>query len=195
MTNSHSVGNQSPRVDSGPDWFDLYGDDAIGLCRAVGVDLFPWQEHVVRRTLGVRPDNKNKFAALESGLLVARQNGKGEVLLALELAGLFILNERLILASAHEFKTAAEGFLRIKTVFDNNDMLRKRVHKVRTSHGDEGIELKTGNRLRFVARSKSSGRGFTGDRILLDEAQELPREQSAKLLFAGSSPVTVSKSL
>lgn len=174
MTNSPLVGNQKPRVDTGPDWVDLYGDDVVGLCHAVGVDLFPWQEHVVRRILGVRPDDKSKFAALESGLLVARQNGKGEVLIALELAGLFILKERLILHSAHEFKTAAEGFIRIKDVFDNSDMLSKRVSKLRTSHGEEGIELKTGERLRFVARSKSSGRGFTGDRILLDEAQELP---------------------
>ncbi|WP_190246895.1 hypothetical protein [Brevibacterium casei] len=174
MTKSLLVGNQKPRVDTGPEWFDLYGDDVIGLCAAVGVNLFPWQESVVRRILGVRPDDKSKFAALESGLLVARQNGKGEVLIALELAGLFILHERLILHSAHEFKTAAEGFIRIKDVFDNSDMLSKRVAKLRTSHGEEGIELKTGERLRFVARSKSSGRGFTGDRILLDEAQELP---------------------
>lgn len=187
LTNSHRVGNQSPRVDSGPEWFDLYGDDVIGLCSAVGVDLFPWQQHVVRRTLGVRPDDKNKFAAFEAGLLVARQNGKGEVLLALQLAGLFVLNERLILSSAHEFKTAAEGFLRIKTVFDNSDMLTKRIQRIRTSHGDEGIELKTGSRLRFVARSKSSGRGFTGDRILLDEAQELPSRAVDALLPTLSS--------
>lgn len=187
MTSSHPVGNQNPRVETGPDWFDLYGDDVIGLCQAVGVNLFPWQERLVRRTLGVQPQNKNKFAALEAGALVARQNGKGEVLLALQLASLFVLRERLCMSTAHEFKTSVEGFLRIKSVFDNSDMLSKRVHKVRTSHGEEGMELVTGERLRFVARSKSSGRGFTGDRVILDEAQELPSRAVDALLPTLSS--------
>jgi hypothetical protein len=84
--------------------------------------------------------------------------------------------------SAHEYKTAAEAFLRIKTVIENHDELRKACKRPRTSHGEEGIELLNGNRLRFVARSKGSGRGFSGDCVILDEAYELGPEQMAAML-------------
>ena len=52
---------------------------------------------------------------------MARQNGKGTILEALELAALFLFPDvRLILHSAHEFKTAAEAFLRVRTLIEDN---------------------------------------------------------------------------
>jgi hypothetical protein len=69
--------------------------------------------------------------------------------------------------------TATEMFLRMKALVDNTDALRKRVKRIRTSHGDEGIELLDGRRLRFVARSTGSGRGFSGDVNIMDEAFNL----------------------
>ena len=111
-----------------------------------------------------------------------RQNGKGAILEARELAGLFLFGEQLILHSAHEFKTAQEGFRRVLSLFENTDDLRRRVKRVRTSHGEEGIELLTGQRLRFVARTGGSGRGFTGDTILLDEAFNLPDSATEALM-------------
>jgi hypothetical protein len=43
-----------------------------------------------------------------------RQNGKGGIIEARELWGLFIGGEKLILHSAHEFKTAKEAMRRIE---------------------------------------------------------------------------------
>lgn len=54
--------------------------------------------------------------------------------------------------------------------------------QIRTANGSEMIELKTGQRLRFVARSKGSGRGFTADLIILDEAYNLGDQEMAALL-------------
>lgn len=78
--------------------------------------------------------------------------------------------------------TAAEGFLRAKSLIDNTDALRKRVKSIRTSHGEEGIELLDGSRLRFVARSTGSGRGFSGDLVILDEAYALSAAAMAALM-------------
>lgn len=174
MTRSSAsrIGAQLPRVDNYPPFSDSLGDAACELAEYAGLTLDPWQRHVVKVALGLTPENR--WAAFEVGLLVPRQNGKGAVLEALGLAGLFLLEDRLILHSAHEFKTAQEAFLRIESLVENTDDLRKRVKRIRRSHGEEGIELLDGTRLRFVARSKSSGRGFTVDRVILDEAQELP---------------------
>jgi phage terminase large subunit-like protein len=60
--------------------------------------------------------------------------------------------------------------------------LSKHVHHVYLQRGAESIELKNGKRLRFVARSSGSGRGFSGDLIILDEAQVLGDEAMAALL-------------
>jgi hypothetical protein len=165
-------GNQRPRILWVPphDRSDT-GTEAVGLAADVGLKLDPWEAFVLERSLNERAD---KWAAFEVGLLVSRQNGKGAILEARELAGLFLLDEQLILHSAHEYKTAAEGFRRILALIENSDMLRRRVKQVRTSHGEEGVELLSGQRLRFIARSTGSGRGFTGDCIILDEAYNLP---------------------
>jgi phage terminase large subunit-like protein len=142
--------------------------------------LDPWQRFVLTHALGERRDNV--WSAFEVGLIVPRQNGKGALLEARELAGLFLFGERLLLHSSHEFKTAAEGFLRVKAHIDGSAMLRKRVKSIRTSHGEEGIELKSGARLRFVARSTGSGRGFSGDCVILDEAYNLGSKAMSALL-------------
>jgi phage terminase large subunit-like protein len=156
------------------------GQEAAELAESAGLVLDDWQRFALDVALGERADGK--WSAFEVGLLVSRQNGKGSVLEARELAGLFLFDEQLILHSAHEFKTAQEAFRRVLSLVENSDHLRKRVARVRTSHGEEGIELIGGARLRFVARSTGSGRGFSGDCVILDEAYNLGAEQMAALL-------------
>jgi hypothetical protein len=179
------LGAQRPRLSSVPPSVSTAGTEAAELAASVGLHLDPWQRHVLDGALGERADGK--WSAFEVGLLVSRQNGKGSVLEARELAGLFLFDEQLILHSAHEFKTAQEAFRRVLGLVENFDHLRKRVKRVRTSHGEEGIELTTGARLRFVARSGGSGRGFTGDLIILDEAMILGPDAMAALLPTLSS--------
>lgn len=180
------VGDQLPRICNIPEsTSSSLGADAIELCESVGLYLDPWQQYALTVTLAenyVSALSATRWAASEVGLLVARQNGKGEWLLAREIAGLFLLGERMIMHTSHEFKTTAEAFLRLKSVIDGSDDLRRQVKNIRTSHGEEAVELKTGQRCRFAARSKSSGRGFTVDVLLLDEAQELSRLAVAAML-------------
>src|SRR5690606_38704952 len=173
-------GSQTPRIRSVPPYAHTSGDEAIELCAMAGLHLDPWQQLVLRDSLGERDDGS--WTAFEVGVVVPRQNGKGSILEARELTGLFLLDEELILHSAHEFKTAQEAFRRIQRLIDDTPTLKKRVGRVRTSHGEEGIELKDGRRLRFVARSTGSGRGFSADLVILDEAFNLPGEAMAALL-------------
>lgn len=96
-------------------------------------------------------------------------------------------------------KTSQEAFLRIRWLVENADEFRKRIARIRTSHGDEGIELLPSKtmvmgssgrrvsigkapRLRFVARTSGSGRGFSGDVVILDEAFNLPSQVISALL-------------
>lgn len=173
-------GIQTPRVSCWPEYSSSAGREALDLARSVGLWLDPWQSLVLDHALGERTDGK--WSAFEVALIVSRQNGKGAVLEARELAGLFLFGEKLILHSAHEFKTAQEAFRRVLGWIEGSDHLRKRVKRIRTSHGEEGIELIDGARLRFVARSTGSGRGFSGDCVILDEAYNLGGDAMAALL-------------
>jgi hypothetical protein len=156
------------------------GQDAVDLARMAGLRLDEWQQFVLAQ--GLAEERRNHWAAFEVALIVSRQNGKGAVIEARELAGLFLLGEELIVHSAHEFKTASEGFLRILRLIQDCPSLDREVSKVRTQHGAEAIELRSGARLKFLARTGGSGRGFTGDCVILDEAHNLDDENMAALL-------------
>lgn len=148
-----------------------------------GVTLDDWQAYVVDALFSV--DETGEWAATEAGLLAARQNGKGEILVAYDLGHLFLFPRRdnrrkTILHSAHEFKTAVDGFDRLRGVIESTPQLMERVEQIYTGAGQQQIVLKRrpgqrslGDRIKFVARSKSSGRGFSADILVYDEAQEL----------------------
>jgi hypothetical protein len=181
------IGVQWPRVRSlpaGADHLPSAGDDAVELADRAGLHLMPWQALVLRDALRERPGGR--WAAFEVGLVVPRQNGKGSVLEALELAALFLsdpdLPPPLILHSAHEFKTSAEHFRRVRDLVESTPMLSKQVRIIRTAAGAEAIELHSGARLRFVTRTGGSGRGFSADLVVIDEAYNLTAEQMAAVL-------------
>jgi phage terminase large subunit-like protein len=155
------------------------GQEAVECAAAAGLHLDDWQKLVLD---GALRTSGGKWAALEVGVDVARQNGKGGLLEARELAGLFCFGERMITHSAHQFDTSLEAFRRLLMLIEDTPEFDKQVKRVSRSHGEEGIELKSRQRIRFRTRTKGGGRGFTGDLVLLDEAMFLPEVAIAALL-------------
>lgn len=147
------------------------GQEAVELAAMAGLHLDPWQQFALRLALGERPGGR--WSAFEVGLLVARQNGKGSILEARELAGLFLFDEQLIVHTAHEFKTSADAFRRVSELIQAVPDFDRQVARISGAHGAEGIELKSGQRLNFIARTGGSGRGFPTDTVILDEAYNL----------------------
>lgn len=161
-----------PRAFSSPSRAGTLGPQAVELAAEAGLELDDWQAWLLQEALGVRADGR--WSAFEVGLSLARQNGKGGFVEARALAGLFLLDERLLTYTAHEFKTAQEHFLRIRDCLDLlPPKYRRRIKQVREAHGSESVEMQGGARLRFLARSSGSGRGFSGDVVFLDEAMIL----------------------
>lgn len=174
-------GVQAPRMATAPaNFLSSSGQEAIELARMAGLMLDPWQAHVL--DVGLREREDGNWSAFEVAVNVPRQNGKGGIIEARELAGLFLLGERLILHSAHEFKTSIVAFRRIEQLIMGCPDLRKRVLRVRRTTGEEAIELVTGQVLRFLARSGGSGRGFTGDCNILDESMILGDDAMGALM-------------
>jgi len=175
-----------PRVRSVPKYSFSSGVEAIELAASAGLILDRWQREAVMDILAEKPSGQ--WSSFEAALILPRQNGKNSVLECIELAGLFLFGEQLIIHTAHEFKTAQEAFRRIRSLIENTpelfDQLKNdgRSNGILTGAGNEGIELKTGQRLRFLARSGNSGRGFSCDRLIYDEAYDLPEETIAASL-------------
>ena len=188
-------GAERPRVELRPPAVDTLGPEAVELAVLAGIELEPWQDDGVGILLSIRADGR--WACYEYAELVGRQQGKTTGIgIARVLAGLFLVGERLILWSAHEVKTSMEAFLRLKDallelgeeinpntiVIDDPRVVDEPVTiKVNHANGDEGFTFSTGQRVRFVARSKGSGRGFSGDLVIIDEAFAYTRLQQSAL--------------
>lgn len=200
---------QAPSVEHLPAEIETteLGDAAIELARLAGLDLDPWQSYVLRTSLAKQSDDL--WSAFLVGCVVSRQNGKGSILEARELAGLFLpdLSESLILHSAHEFKTCYEHFLRITQLIESTPELDRQVQKIRRGVGEQAVELRNGNRLRFIARSSGSGRGMSAPCVVLDEAMflteaqigaimpTLSAQENPQLWFTSSAPLSSSVAL
>lgn len=185
-------GSQLPRIDVTPLHVTSRGDDAVDLAAVAGLMLDPWQEHVLRGACAT--DDLGKWAAKNVGLLVPRQNGKGSVLEARELAGLFLFGENII-HTAHLFGTAAEHQRRMESLIRGCDYLAEMMEGYRGDPRGKMSGIKTGNsemsftvapdggrsetRMLFKARSKDSIRGYTFDLLVFDEAYNLPGEVEA----------------
>lgn len=148
-------------------------DLAVEFAESAGLFLDEWQRWVLEQALYRRRDDK--WSAFDVLLAVPRQNGKGAVLEALILYHLYVLRTSLTVYSAHEFKTATETFLRIKSLIENDDELRSLSPSIMTANGKESITTTFGSRLKIVARSRGSLRGFSAECLICDEAYDLPR--------------------
>ena len=182
---------------------DYLSTEILDWARGIGYELDPWQEWVLRQGCGIRPNGK--WASFENTLIIPRQNGKSAILEVRELAGLYVLGEELVIHTAHEVKTSQEQFLRISNAVLNNPALSKRLKgKPRASHGEESIELlptptlifgagnkwvhkSVASRLRFLARSRASIRGFSAECLIWDEAMILSAEAVGAALPALSA--------
>lgn len=183
--------SRKPRVDVIPPSLFSVGDLAIEYCRRAGLELDWWQQEALMALLAVRADGK--WVCREYCEMVPRQNGKGALLEARALAGFFLLGEELITWTAHEFKTTNIAFRRMrrhikklgKKVGDNESLydVDGVLVRIYNSTSNKGFErLDTEAELKFIARSKDSGRGFTGDLVIIDEAYAYTDDQHAALL-------------
>jgi hypothetical protein len=175
------VGAQRPSSLWVPEYASSAGAEAVELARMAGLLADDWQAFVLVEAMGERAGGK--WAAFEVGLEVARQNGKGGATEMRELAGLYLLPEKTLIHSAHEFSTSLEAFRRMLITLESCPDLERRIMRVARSHGEEGIELKDGSRIQYRTRTKGGGRGLTGDFVLLDEAMHLPQAVMAALMY------------
>lgn len=165
-------GSETPRIWTFPPAVGSSGDEIADFCAENGLILDPWQRLALRTAMGERADGR--WAAGEVGITVPRQNGKGSILEAREIGGLFLLGERSIVHTAQQFRTATDAFKRVRQVIEGSPDLSRRVKRILNSPVDKSIELQSGAKLSFIARGPNAGRGLTStDLLVFDEAYDL----------------------
>jgi len=121
-------------------------------------------------------------ACFEVAEIAPRQNIKTSTLQVAALTDLFVLEVELHIWTAHLFRTSRSSFEGMVGLIESNPDFRRRCRPHRTANGAEAIELKSGERIEFHARSKGGGRGLTGKRITLDEGMFLSAAEMGALL-------------
>lgn len=181
-----------------------YGEEAVKLYAAAGMIADPYQEDAIELALSYRADGK--WACFEYAEWLARQNGKGGIFEMRALAGMLLLSEELQMWSAHLYPTAQEAFMRMDRLFkrlEESGLIRTDLIKRSYSHGEQGFTRSdTGQRLKFHARSKGGGRGWTAKgAVFIDETFAFTKEQqgalvptmsampNSQILYASSPPL------
>lgn len=177
------MGSQEPSAQIAPKYTDSDGADAERILRSGGLILDQWQANVLLDWMAVGAGGK--WACRTCGGSVPRQNGKTGLVEGRANAGMILYNEQ-VLYTAHLQKTATETFEEMAAFFDAPG-LRKYLKDVKTALGREQIILKSGARVKFLARTRNGGRGQHGDLLIFDEAQELSVDAQASFIPAISA--------
>jgi hypothetical protein len=122
------------------------------------------------------------LACFEVGIIAPRQNIKTATLEIAQLTDLFVFRKPLNIWTAHLYKATKRTFRDMVNRIDSCADLSAKCKRPTTANGNEAIELTTGERIEFHARSKGGGRSFSGDTVTLDEALLLGEDAMGALL-------------
>jgi len=163
-----------------PSYRSTYGDIAADVGAQLGMPMDEEQRMILD---AIFAENEPAMPACFSvGIVAPRQNLKTSTLEIAALTDIFVMEEPMHAWTAHLFDTAQKTFEHMVQLVEAKDDFRKRVKRIHRSNGDECIELLSGERIEFHARSKGGGRGIKGDKITWDEAAFLQRAQTGALL-------------
>ncbi|HEY9315798.1 hypothetical protein [Williamsia sp.] len=103
---------------------------------------------------------------------MSRQNGKNGAIEVVELGWMMTEPGVSILHTAHEFQTALESMDKLEALIRSSPLTEAEIapRGIKRGNGKESIRFKNGSIIRFRTRTKSGGRGFSVDRLVIDEA-------------------------
>lgn len=180
------IGYQEPRIAVVPEGDAEFADNALEFVEWAGLTLYPWQRNLLRDILLQKPDGL--WAAREILGVVSRQNGKGEILVALELIYIYLVGAKTIMHSAHFLDTAMDARDRLWDVIENHPGLMNwwedefpGVPKPVMGNGKDAVKFPNKAKIYFRTRTKKTGRGLSFDLLIFDECFDLPNEVYAAM--------------
>jgi len=163
-----------------PDYVRTLGPEVGELAALAGLPPDPEQQLLLDAAFAL--DRHGRSAAFEVCIICARQNMKTGFFKQMALGKAFIMDRKLLVWSAHEFSTTQEAFRDLVVMIESTPALERRVKQIHRGNGEEEIELLTGARIKFKARTKTGGRGLSGEDVVLDEGFALQAAHMGALL-------------
>lgn len=159
--------------------------DTLDLLSEAGFECLDWQAFVLECWMGVLPNGR--WAAPVSGNEGPRQNGKTRMICGRSASEMFFYDGTVIYTAQLQ-KTSTETFEEMASLVDTK-ALRKFLapNGIRTALGREEIRLKSGARMKFLARTRNGGNGQHGSLLIFDEAQYLDKQAQGSFLAAISA--------
>ena len=159
--------------------------DAIDLLSEAGFECIDWQALLLECWMGVLPNGR--WAAPSCGNETPRQNGKTRIICG-RAASEMLFYDGTVIYTAQLQKTSTETFEEMASLMDTK-ALRKFLapNGIRTALGREEVRLKSGARMKFLARTRNGGNGQHGSLLVFDEAQYLDKQAQGSFLAAISA--------
>ena len=169
------IDNQKPTFSAGMLPVNGDGEFAIEMANAYGYKPDPWQELLIKQMYTEE--------CVQIGISVPRQNGKNGAVEVLELFSPMMLG-KVIVHTAHRRDTVMKHFARLCKRWYENPKYKDIMNSTEVTHGSgfQEINFDNGGRISFMTRSATGGRGDSADIIILDEAQEMTKDEWAALV-------------
>ena len=133
------LGNSTPRIQTTALAYPTRGNEVAEFARQIDMPLMEWQQYLIDEASKIKEDGKWAYKNVLA--IAARQNGKTHLLRMRILAGLFLWDEELQIASAQTRDLSLETFRKVVEVIDNYDWLRRKVKHVTRANGREEVQL------------------------------------------------------
>lgn len=136
---------------------------------SLGIELWPWQQTAARYLTAL--GQGDRWLYREVAVIVARQNGKTELLIPLIVGRL--LEGKRVMHTAQNRELPREIHRRLGTLLLEHYPMEIVPRGIRYGAGQEEIRLLNGGHYRIVAPSTSGARGATNDLVIIDELREM----------------------
>ncbi len=147
-----------------------YGFDVIEFAEAIGHPLDPWQQWAVIHIGELLPDGRPRFRKVL--IMVARQNGKSELLKILGLYFLIIARVRQILSMSNKFEYARALWSDAYKLARRSEVTADEIPIYRPGNNDPHMSTADDSTWRICAANGDAGRSGSCDLILIDELRQ-----------------------
>ena len=185
LPSSYATGNQLPTSYVMPQFAENDCMDTLALLSEAGFECMDWQAFLLEAWMGYCPDGR--WTAPIAGNETSRQQGKTRCIQG-RAAAEMLFYDGTVIYTAQLQKTSTETFEEMAQLMDT-PKLRKFLARngIRTALGREEIRLKSGAKMKFLARTRNGGNGQHGSLLIFDEAQYLEPTSQGSFLGAISA--------
>lgn len=162
-----------------------FGPEVAEVNAAAGFEPDEQQQLGLDLIFAIKPDGSP--ASFSFCVICCRQNLKTGLFKQAVVGWLFVTEQRLIVWSSHEMGTTTEAQRDLEELITGAPTLAKHLPATKNQgvyydNGSERIELASGQRVLFKARTVNGGRGLAVPKLILDEAFALKAAMMGALL-------------